>query len=97
LRFGPILLTVGYFVPGVRHFTAVVAGMSSLPRRKFAIFAYAGAGLWVGTFLMLGYVFGDGWQHSSEVVHRYVTLATCAIAATLVVVWAVRVIGRRKG
>lgn len=89
-RFGPGLLTIGYFIPGVRHFTAIVAGMSGLRWPKFALFAYSGAALWVATFLSLGYIFGERWQHTSEVVHRYTLVALGAGIAILFVLWLIR-------
>ena len=89
-RFGPLLLTVGYFIPGVRHFTAVVAGMSRLRPVKFALFAYPGAAIWVGTFLTLGFVFGNGWQQTSETVHHYILLATALGAAFATAFWLLR-------
>ena len=55
-------LTFGYFIPGVRHFTAYAAGMSELEAPQFALFAYSGAVLWVGTFLSLGYFLGERWD-----------------------------------
>ncbi len=58
-RIGGITLTFGYFVPGVRHLTAYVAGASELEARRFALFAYTGAVLWSATFITLGYVLGD--------------------------------------
>jgi membrane protein DedA with SNARE-associated domain len=61
-RAGHWALTFGYFIPGVRHLTAYAAGMSGLAPHTFAIFAYLGASLWVGTFLSLGYFLGDRWQ-----------------------------------
>jgi len=89
-RFGAGLLTAGYFVPGVRHFTAVVAGMSGLPLRRFALFAYFGAALWIGAFLTLGYVVGERWEHTTEVLHRYLLIATGVIAVILLLVWLLR-------
>jgi membrane protein DedA with SNARE-associated domain len=89
-RFGPGLLTIGYFIPGVRHFTAVVAGMSGLRWRRFALFAYPGAALWIGTFLTLGYVVGERWEHTTAVVHRYLLMATGVAAVILLVVWLLR-------
>lgn len=61
-RIGHWALTFGYFIPGVRHLTAYAAGMSGLAPHTFAIFAYLGASLWVGTFLSLGYFLGDRWH-----------------------------------
>ena len=61
-RFGKWILVVGYFIPGVRHFTALVAGASRLPYREFAIFAYVGALLWSSLFITIGYYFGRNWH-----------------------------------
>ena len=95
-RRGRCGLTIGYFVPGVRHFTAYAAGMSALEPPQFALFAYSGAVLWVSTFLTLGYVLGDQWEAALRMIHRYAVEATVAAAALAVVVLAVRWWGRRR-
>ena len=89
-RIGGLSLTVGYFILGVRHFTALVAGMAGLRYRTFAAFAYPGAAIWVALFLTLGYAFGERWEHTSELVHRYTLIVTAAGAAIAAVVWLVR-------
>jgi membrane protein DedA with SNARE-associated domain len=61
-RFGKWTLPIGYFVPGVRHFTGFVAGTTKLHYKQFALFAYCGAALWVSTFLSIGYFFGNHWM-----------------------------------
>jgi len=58
-RFGKWVLFIGYFIPGVRHFTGVFVGMSHVEYKQFALFAYTGAILWTTTFLSLGYFVGD--------------------------------------
>ena len=75
-RVGRWGLTFGYFVPGVRHFTAYAAGMSSLQFPEFAAFAYAGAFLWASTFISLGYFLGERWESTSEQIHKYLLIAT---------------------
>ena len=85
-RLGRWTLTIGYFIPGVRHFTAYAAGMSELEPQVFAAFAYSGALLWVSTFLTLGYVLGERWSATSERIHRYLLIA-CAIAVALAAVY----------
>ncbi len=75
-RVGEWLLTFGYFVPGVRHFTALVAGMSELEYPIFAAFAYSGAAIWVTTFLAIGYLVGDRWEEVVKIVQRYTLLST---------------------
>jgi membrane protein DedA with SNARE-associated domain len=68
-------LTVGYFVPGLRHVVAVGAGTSRMPWHTFALFAYPGAILWVTTFLVMGYVLGREWQRGGTDV-RTAIIAT---------------------
>ncbi|MCE5293059.1 MAG: DedA family protein [Chlamydiales bacterium] len=62
-RFGKWTLVIGYFVPGIRHFTGFTAGMTQLDLRQFMLFAYGGAFSWISIFLGLGYFFGDYWMN----------------------------------
>jgi membrane protein DedA with SNARE-associated domain len=71
---GRWVLTFGYFVPGVRHAIAIVAGTSRLRLRTFAVFAYSGAALWATTFLSAGYFLGDQWQRGSTLVRAIIVL-----------------------
>jgi membrane protein DedA with SNARE-associated domain len=71
-RSGRWLLTFGYFIPGVRHFTAVVAGSSRLPVPVFARFAYTGAALWALTFMTFGWYVGPAWEAALERAHRHI-------------------------
>jgi len=77
-RRGKWALIFGYFIPGVRHLTAIVAGTSRLKYTIFAGFAYAGAFFWTFTFVILGYVSGREWSKTPEAVHRYVLITLCA-------------------
>jgi len=54
-RIGMWALFVGYFIPGVRHFTGYIVGSVRIPFYRFALFAFSGAILWASTFLALGY------------------------------------------
>jgi membrane protein DedA with SNARE-associated domain len=83
-RIGHWALMVGYFIPGVRHFTAIVAGTSKLELRSFALFAYSGALLWVGTFVFIGYHFGPQWTVILEAVERNVKLASIVVGAVVI-------------
>lgn len=58
-RHGGKLLTVGYFIPGVRHLSGYIAGLSHLSYRNFAFFAYLGALLWTSIFIVLGRILGS--------------------------------------
>jgi len=72
-------LVFGYYIAGVRHFTAVVAGMSKLEYPTFIAYAWTGGAVWVGTFLTMGYLLGENWRQVAELVHRYILYASVAV------------------
>jgi len=82
-RIGHWTLTFGYFIPGVRHFTAYVAGTAYMPYREFAAYAYSGALLWAFTFISLGYFFGEQWQWILERLHGPLLYAGIGIACVI--------------
>ncbi|OIK08330.1 DedA family protein [Bacillus sp. MUM 13] len=61
-KLGPYLLFLGFFIPGVRHVTAYLAGINCLTFKRFSLFAFSGAALWVFTFITLGYKLGSEWK-----------------------------------
>jgi len=90
-RFGKWVLAFGYFVPGVRHVTAIAAGSSRLDFPSFAAYAYPGAVLWSTTFVAAGYYAGDRWERATILVRGHLTIvAIAAIAAAAVYVYARR-------
>ena len=67
---GKLVLFFGYFIPGVRHLTAFVAGSSRLHIGIFGLFAYTGALFWSLTFIVVGYFLQEGWRHLSVTMHK---------------------------
>jgi len=80
-RYGRWTLFFGYFVVGVRHFTAVVAGSSKMDVRYFALYAYTGGLLWVICFVSLGYFLGDQWERVAHRLNGSVAIIAVLIAA----------------
>jgi membrane protein DedA with SNARE-associated domain len=80
-RAGGWLLTFGYFIPGVRHVTAIAAGSSGLGFGTFAAFAYPGAIFWSSFFVATGYVLGDRWRTAFQAIVGNVRLAVVVAAA----------------
>jgi membrane protein DedA with SNARE-associated domain len=93
-KIGHWALLIGYFVPGVRHFTALVAGSSKLEYHGFALFAYLGAVLWVSTFLFLGYHFGSRWEQILHLVEHNLKFAS-VVGAALLLIYAAYLYARR--
>ncbi|WP_042347666.1 DedA family protein [Bacillus massiliigorillae] len=81
-KFGPFLLFSGYFIPGVRHVTAYLAGINCISYRKFALFAYPGAIVWGFTFITLGRELGRNWS----LVQVYMTHYSGYLVALLFII-----------
>ena len=94
-RWGRYTLLIAYFIPGIRHLAALLAGASNLPLGLFARFAYCGALLWSATFVFIGYGFGEEWARLSPLVHR--TVVIIALTALLAIVIGLLLIRRWGG
>ncbi|WP_155889989.1 VTT domain-containing protein [Peribacillus kribbensis] len=73
-KLGPYLLFLGYFIPGVRHVTAYLAGINSLTFKRFSLFSFSGAALWVFTFISLGYNLGSEWKQVQKHTEKWSVL-----------------------
>ncbi|MGW5241761.1 DedA family protein [Monashia sp. NPDC004114] len=60
-RHGSKALVLGRFVPIVRTFVTVVAGVSRMDRRHFLAWSAVGAALWVTVLTLLGYFLGQSF------------------------------------
>lgn len=65
-RIGKWSLLVGYFIPGIRHFTGYTAGTLNFPYPRFALFAYTGGAIWSSLFLTTGYTL---YQKGDVILH----------------------------
>jgi membrane-associated protein len=58
-RHGPKTIVIARFVPVVRTFTPVMAGVGEMERRTFTIYNLVGAFFWAVCVTLLGYALGD--------------------------------------
>ena len=67
-KYGARALVLGRFVPIVRTFITVVAGMGKMDRRHFFTWSFVGAVLWATGLTLLGYFLGgiEFLQHNIE-------------------------------
>lgn len=95
-KIGRWLLVVGYFIPGFRHLSAIVAGTSKLTYLEFAPFAYAGALLWSTTFVAFGYFFGKEWDHMSDRARHILLIVAGTLLALGIAWWLIRLFMKKK-
>ncbi len=82
--YGNWVFLFGYFIPGIRHLTAITAGTVKIKYIKFAAFAYIGALLWSSAFILIGYFAGQEWIHIMGKIHDHLILF---IIAALILVF----------
>ncbi|MDO7908237.1 DedA family protein [Paenibacillus sp. JX-17] len=100
-KYGYGLIFIGYFIPGVRHFTGYFAGIIALPFRKFMLYAYSGALLWVILFISIGKVFGPQWSAVFQLVEHFSVRAAAVLGILIVLILLYKyrkpLFSRRKG
>jgi membrane-associated protein len=58
-KYGPITIVIGRFVPIIRTFAPFLAGVGSMTYGKFLIYNVVGGLLWIFSFTLGGYFFGN--------------------------------------
>ncbi|WNR43078.1 DedA family protein [Paenibacillus roseipurpureus] len=78
-KYGLWTVFFGYFVPGVRHFTCYLSGVSGVKFYKYILYAGTGALLWCSIFLTLGRVIGNNLDHLLPLIHTYLGVFLIAL------------------
>ena len=78
-KHGNKALVIGRFVPFVRTYITVVAGVTLMERRRFFTWSAIGAVLWVVSITMLGYFLGETFPALGENID-YAVLAILAFS-----------------
>jgi membrane-associated protein len=69
-KHGNKALVIGRFVPFVRTYITVVAGVTRMDRRRFFVWSLVGAVLWVGSILLLGFFLGQAFPGLGENIDK---------------------------
>lgn len=75
-KHGGKTITIARFVPVVRTFAPVVAGVGKMDRKKFMLYNIAGALIWGVSITLLGYYLGSKIPHIDRYIIPVVLLAT---------------------
>ncbi|MDD4169335.1 MAG: DedA family protein [Desulfotomaculaceae bacterium] len=55
-KYGALVIVLSYFVPGLRHITPYLSGITRMPYWKVMLFTAAGSALWATVFIGLGLI-----------------------------------------
>ena len=70
-RFGAVTVFFARFVFGLRIIAGPMAGVLRMPWRKFLIFNFLGAAVWVTVISGAGYLFGQQWGRLERDIKRF--------------------------
>ena len=90
-RNGDRTLILARFVPIVRTFVPVLAGVGAMDPKRFARFNIIGAVLWAGGVTTLGYFLGQ-----VDVIRNHVEIAVLALVAVSLVPVAIELVRHRR-
>ncbi|WP_242494880.1 DedA family protein [Nocardioides zhouii] len=86
-RHGNKALVIGRFVPFVRTYITVVAGVTRMDRARFFLWSLVGAVLWVISICLLGYFLGDAFPTLGESIDKLVIVIVAFSLIPIVVEW----------
>jgi membrane protein DedA with SNARE-associated domain len=95
-RHGPVFLVVNRFVPGIRAFFFVAAGLAGMRRRDVLLYGGLSVALWNAVLIALGAALGANLESLQSWVKRYTTWAWAILGGAAVVYGAARLIQRRR-
>ncbi|MBC7914440.1 MAG: VTT domain-containing protein [Pyrinomonadaceae bacterium] len=84
---GALALVMGRFIPIVRTFAPIIAGMIQLDYKKFAFYNISGAVLWISSLTLLGYFLGIRFEKEINDYLFYIITGFIIITA-IPLIWA---------
>jgi len=86
-RYGGRTLIVAQFIPFVRTYASVAAGVGKMPYRHFALFNAIGVILWAGGVTVLGYLLGNIAFIRDNIEALLILVVFMSVVPVLIEVW----------
>ena len=80
-------LVIGRFVPFVRTYITVVAGVTRMDRRRFFLWSLVGAVLWVLSISLLGFFLGDAFPGLGESIDKLIIVILAFSVIPIAIEW----------
>lgn len=81
-QYGSVTIFFARFIFGLRVFAGPLAGVLRMPWKRFAVFNFLGALLWVSVISAVGYKFGKHWDRLLDFV-KDLNIGIAALALTI--------------
>jgi membrane-associated protein len=85
-RFGSVTIFFSRFLFGMRVIAGPLAGVLRMHWKKFAVFNFLGAVVWVSCISLIGYFFGRNWSALAEYLDQF-QIALLIVAALAILLW----------
>src|SRR5256885_11184883 len=82
-----LTIFVARFITGMRVIAGPLAGVLRMDWRKFAIFNFLGAAVWVTVISSAGFLFGKHWDELVEILGDANVAVVIAICVLLAILW----------
>ena len=87
-RYGPATIFFARFVAGLRVIAGPLAGILRMEWRRFAIYNFLGATVWVTVIATVGYVFGRHWERLLHIVKEFnITILVIGVIVVVLMLW----------
>jgi membrane-associated protein len=86
-RHGAVTIFFARFIFGMRVLASLLAGALHMPRRKFTLYNFLGAAVWVTVISCAGYTFGSRWHFLMYYIHRLNVLLVAALVIVILILW----------
>ena len=86
-KYGAVTVFFARFVFGMRIVAGPMAGVLRMSWRKFLIFNFLGAVVWVSVISCAGYLFGRHWERLQEGLKRFDVIALAVVALVAAILW----------
>ena len=86
-RYGAITIFFARFVFGMRIIAGPLAGVLRMPWRKFMVFNFLGAALWVTVIAGAGYLFGQRWGRLEQDIKRFDVVVAVLVLSVVAFLW----------
>jgi membrane protein DedA with SNARE-associated domain len=86
-RYGAVTVFLARFIFGMRVLASLLAGALHMPWRKFVLFNFLGAAVWVTAICGAGYLFGGHWGRLARDLRRFDLVVAVVVVLAVLLLW----------